>query len=171
MKIGAVARLRVDQRTQAGVRGPQEEPIGTGAVGLDGSGGELPGLLADEDLARPGGLREHHRLNSYIPREPKGTRPSDQGLTRRQAGAVNQAGAIVAQQYTRLGGERLSCLQAGPGRPEGVVLVHDGDTEHPHQVLAVAGRQLSAVPLEHGGQARGQVLVHGAVGLGVQRHT
>ena len=84
---------------------------------------------------------------------------------------MNQAGAIMAQQDTRLGGERLSCLQAGPGRPEGVILVHGGDTEHAHQVLAIAGRQLSTMPLEHGGQARGQVLVHDAVGLRVQRHT
>ena len=165
-------RIETDsQGTQAGLCGPQEEPIGSGAVGLDGSGGELLSLVADEDLARRGGLREHHRPDSHIPGESQRTRPSDQGLTRRQAEAVNQAGAILARQDARLGGERLSRLQAGPRRPEGVVLVQGSDTEHAHQVLAIAGRQLSAVPLEHGCQARDHVLVHDAMGLRVQRHT
>ena len=151
--------------------GPQEEPIGTGAVSLDGCGGELLGLLADEDLARPSGLGEHHRPDSYIPREPKRTRASDQSLTRRQAEAVNQVGAIMARQDVRLDGERLSRLQAGPRGPEGVILVHSGDTEYAHQALAIAGGQLSAVPLEDGGQARNYVLVHDAVRLGIQRRT
>ena len=38
-------RVETDgQGTQAGVCGPQEEPIGTGAVGFDGSRSELLGL-------------------------------------------------------------------------------------------------------------------------------
>ena len=172
--IAAARQRRVEtdgQGTKASVCGPQEEPAGTGALGLDRPSGELLGRLADEDLARPGGLREHHCLNSHIPREAKGTGPSDQSLTRRQAGAVDQAGAVMAQQDARLGGERLSRLQAGPGRPEGIIFVQGSDAEHAHQVLAVARRQLSAVPLEHGCQARDHVLVHDAMGLRVQRHT
>ena len=66
--------------------------------GLDGSGGELPSLVADEDLARLGGLREHRRPDSHVPGEPQRPRPPDQGLTRRQAEAVNQAGAVMARQ-------------------------------------------------------------------------
>ena len=76
----------------------------------------------------------------------------------------------MARQDARLGGERLSRLQAGRGRPQGVVLVHGGNTKHPHQVLAVTGGQLSAVPLDHGRKARDQLLVHDAAGLRVQRH-
>src|SRR5262249_4135017 len=84
-------RIETDrQGAQAGVSGPQEEPIGTGALGVDGSGGELLGLLADEDLARPGGLREHHRPGSHVAGEPERSGPPDQGLTRRQAKAVNK---------------------------------------------------------------------------------
>src|SRR5207244_2102481 len=44
-------RIETDgQGTQAGVCGPQEEPIGSGAVSLDGAGGELLNLVADENL-------------------------------------------------------------------------------------------------------------------------
>ena len=68
-------------------------------------------------------------------------------------------------------GERVLGVQAGPHRPERVVLVQGGDAEHAHQMLAVAGRQFSAVPLEHGRQGRDHVLVHGAVRLRVQRRT
>ena len=51
-------RIETDgQGTQAGLCGPQEEPIGSGAVGLDGAGGELLSRVADENLARGGGLR------------------------------------------------------------------------------------------------------------------
>ena len=87
----AVRQRRIEtdgQRTQAGVRGPQEEPVGTDAVGLDGSGGELPDLGADKDLAWPCGFRERHRPGSHVSREPKRARPADQGLARRQAEAV-----------------------------------------------------------------------------------
>ena len=74
----------------------------------------------------------------------------------------------MARQGAGLGDERLTCLQAGPRRPEGIVLLHGGDAEHAHQVLAVAGGQLSAVPFEYGGQGGRHVLVHGAVRLGIE---
>ena len=172
--VDAAHQRRIEpdrQGTQVGVCGPQEEPIGSGGVSLDGSGGELLSLVADENLARCGGLREHHRPDSHVPGEAKRTRPADQGLTRCQAEAANQAGTILTRQDVRLRGERLSRLEAGRCRSEGVILVQGCNTEYTHQMLAVAGRQLSAVPLEHCRQARDHVLVHDAMGLRVQRHT
>ena len=98
-------RIETDrQGAQAGVSGPQEEPIGAGALGLDGPGGELPDLGADEDLARLGGLRERHRPGTHVSREPERARTSDQGLTRRQAEAVNEVGAVAARQGIRFRG-------------------------------------------------------------------
>ena len=158
------------QRAQACLYGPEEEPVRAGPLGLDGPGGELLDLRADEDLAGPGGLRERHRPGSHIPREPERARAPDQGLTGRQAEAVDQVGAVAARQGGRFGAERLAHFQAGPRGAQCVVLVQRGDAEHAHQMLAVAGRQLSAVPLEHGGQGRDHVLVHDAVGLRIQRH-
>ena len=156
------------QGTQSGVRGPQQEPVRAGVLGLDGPGGELPGLVAEEDLARPGGRREQRRPGAHVPGEPERARTPDQRLARRQPETVLQAGAEMARQRARLRGQRLPRLQAGPHRPQGIILVQGGDTEDAHQVFAIGGRQPSAVPLERGRQAGGHVLGHHAVCLGVQ---
>jgi hypothetical protein len=153
------------------VRGVEQEPIGPGLLDLDGPGGELPNLRADEDLARPGGLRERHRAGAHIPGEPERPRPPDQGLTRRQAEPVHQAGAVMARQAGRLRDERLSRFQAGPHGAQCVVLVHGGDAEHAHHMLAVTRCQLPAMPLEHRSQARDHMLMYDAMGFRVQLRT
>ncbi len=159
------------QRPQAGPHGQQEELVRSGAAGLDSPGREPLGRPVDQDRARSGGRREHHRPGPDVPGEAERTRPSDQRLTRRHPEAVLQAGTVEARQDTRLGGKRLPGLQAGPRGPEGIVLVYGGDAEHAHQMLAVAGGQVAAVTLEHDFQARDHLLVHSAVGFGVQHRT
>src|SRR5215467_5335778 len=91
------------QRAHTCVDGSQEELIRADAIRLDGSSGKLLSPLTDEDLARLGGLGEHHRTGVHVPREPERTRTADQDLTRRHAEAADQVRAEAGGQNAGLG--------------------------------------------------------------------
>ena len=120
---------------------------------------ERVGRLADDDLTRLGALLQSlghdHRL------------AGDEAVPLRRVAGEHLARVDSDRRLQAELRDRALHLLRGPDGPQGVVLVHDGDAEHGHHLVADELLDRAAVTLDDRAHLFEEALLRAAVGLRV----